>query len=722
MPPRRRSQKPYNPGVSRDSEYPTREGLPSAARQSAPRQTPDRPLKSGTLLGGRYRIEAVLGYGGMGVVYRARDVKLDQDIALKRIRPDRMSPERQQTLRREIILSRRVTHENVCRVYDLVELNGEEFVSMEFVPGRTLKDIETEERVLPLGRGLGIAKKICRGLAAAHRIGVLHRDLKPENVIVSDDGTPRLMDFGIAVETAVSHGEKGDTVPGTPQFLAAELLRGEAPSIRTDVYAMGVVVFEMFTGRVPFDDPDTARLVRRILAEAPPKAETFRPDLPPDLLSILDRSIAKDPESRFPDADALADAIAAFEGAVLDRVLAEVSVTRAKMVKLMVILEANKSLAGTFDPTETLRIILKTATSETDAERGTIFLREPGSDSIVSQILEGGSVPRIVLPIGRGIAGTVAKTGETINIKDAYGDARFDPETDASSGFQTRTILAAPLRTPQGEIVGVVELLNKRNRDFTREDEEFLAEVGTHSALAVANVRQHEAAVTRARRQGAAAALRSVRALFEPASWPATPGFESTPLRWGAEDGDLAGYAVEASPGLLGLLLVESAGTPLEQMGPLAAALAAGRPLLAAAEPADIVASVRKASPSASVTAARWEGSRLRLAAARAPLPLLFREGRALRMAVDADGARLTAECETAGGDFLVAASSGLDRLRFEKEWRAPEQLLEGIAQRALQRPLPAAFASAVSDWKNAGISTGTADLLLLAARRILSS
>ena len=102
------SQRPYNPRVSRDSDSPTREGVPSA-----PRETADRPLKSGTLLGERYRVDSVLGYGGMGVVYRARDVKLDQDIALKRIRPDRMSPERQQTLRREIILSRRVTHENV---------------------------------------------------------------------------------------------------------------------------------------------------------------------------------------------------------------------------------------------------------------------------------------------------------------------------------------------------------------------------------------------------------------------------------------------------------------------------------------------------------------------------------------------------------------------------------------------------------------------------------
>ena len=712
--PGHQSQRPYNSGVSRDSERPTREAL-----ESKPRQTVDRPLRSGTLLGGRYRVESVLGYGGMGVVYRARDVKLDQDIALKRIRPDRMSPERQETLRREIILSRRVTHENVCRVYDLVELNGEEFVSMEFVPGRTLKDIETAERVLPLGRGLAIAKKICRGLAAAHRIGVLHRDLKPENVIVTDDGTPKLMDFGIAVETAVSQGEKEDTVPGTPQFLAPELLLGKAPGILTDVYAMGVVLFEMFTGRVPFDDTDTARLVRRIAAEEPPKAETFRPDLPPELLSMLDRAVAKDPQARFSDADALADAIAAFEGEVLDRVLAEVSVTRAKMVKLMVILEANKALAATFDPTEILRIILRTATSETDAERGTIFLRDPGSETIASQILEGGQVARIVLPLGRGIAGTVAKTGEIINITDAYADPRFDSDTDSWSGFHTRTILAAPLRTPQGEIVGVVEILNKRNRVFTKEDEEFLAEVGTHSALAVESVRQHEAAVARARREGSAAALRSVRALFEPAAWPETPGFEASLLRWEAESGELAGYAIESSPGSLALMLVESPGAPETQAGPLFRALAAGRPLLAASAPAQVVGQVREASPSASVTAARWEGPGLRLSAAGAPLPFLFREGLAVRLSADGVGSRLTAECETAPGDLLVVAASGLERLRFEREWRSPEQLLQDFANAADGQLLPAAFSLAVSDWKNAGVSLGDTGVLLLAVRRI---
>lgn len=702
-----------SPSVPRDSDSPTRDGSHTSAG-------PDRPLTPGTLLGGRYRVESVLGYGGMGVVYRARDLKLEQDIALKRIRPDRISEERRETLRREIILSRRVTHENVCRVYDLVELNGEEFVSMEYLPGRTLKDIEDEEKTLPLGRGLAIAKKICRGLAAAHRIGVLHRDLKPENVIVSSDGTPRLMDFGIAVETAVYRGEKEDTVPGTPQFLAPELLRGDAPTVTTDVYAMGVLLYEMFTGRVPFDDNDTARLVQRVISEPPPKAVTLRPDLPPDLLGILDRAIAKDPLERFPDADSLADAISAFEGAVLERVLAEVSVTRAKMVKLMVILEANKALAATFEPTETLRIILRTATEETDAERGTIFLKEPGGNDLVSQILEGGSVAPIRLPVGRGIAGTVAETGEIINITDAYGDRRFDSATDASSGFKTRTILAAPMRTPKGEIVGVVEVLNKRHRVFTKEDEEFLAEVGTHSALAVENVRQHEAAIARARREGMAEVLKSAQALLAPHAWPETPGFESAPLRWSCEDSNLLSYAVESGSGRVAFLLLESDSAPEAAFVGLLRASRFAEPLLSETAPREIAAAVRSVEPSCAVSVARWDGDRVSLAAAgpSSALPHLLRGHLPIPFPVATEDDVVSADVETESGDLLVLASRGLGIVEFGAMAVPPEKSVQQFARATEGQALSAAFARAVADWKRSGAAPGGRDVLLLAARR----
>jgi serine/threonine protein kinase len=685
---------------------------------SETRSTGETPVTVGTVLGGRYRIDGVLGFGGMGVVYRARDLKLDSEIALKRIRPDRVSPERRETLRREIILSRKVTHENVCRIYDLVEIEGEEFVSMEHLPGQTLKDIEERERTLPLGRGLAIAKGICNGLAAAHRIGVLHRDLKPENVMVGEDGKPRLMDFGIAVESRFYSGEKGDTVPGTPQFLAPELLQGDAPSPRTDVYAMGVLLFEMFTGRVPFDDNDTARLVRRVISEKAPRVESLRPDLPPELRDVLERAIAKDPETRFADATALADAIVAFEGQVLDRVMTEVSVTRAKMVKLMVILEANKSLAATFDPTETLRIILKTATSETDAERGTIFLREPGSDELVSQILEGGAVKPIRLPIGQGIAGAAAQTGQVINSADAYRDPRFDKRTDSSSGFKTMSILAAPMRTPRGEIVGVVEILNKRRRNFTREDEEFLAEVATHAALAVESVREHEEAVRTARREGAAAVLRGVSPLLNPSAWPETPGFESAPLRWRSEEPGLSIYAVEPRADGLSLLLLEDRRELEEAVGPLVRAARLARPMLAAAAPAEIAGQVAAAEPLCSVTAASWTGERLALAARAAPVPWLLRFGRPVPFEIRESAAAQEVIVETGRGDVLVLGSAGLFALESSGKPASPEKAVQRLARGAETQSLSASFAALVAEWKKAGFSPGSRDVLLLAAKR----
>ncbi len=695
--------------MTRESESPTREAL------GAPAPTTDEaPHTSGSILGGRYRVEQVLGYGGMGVVYRAQDLKLDQEIALKRIRPDRFSPERRETLRHEIILARKVTHENVCRVFDLVEIGGEEFVSMEYLPGRTLKDIEQKEKILPLGRGLAIAKGICNGLAAAHRIGVLHRDLKPENVMVSDDGKPRLMDFGIAVETG-GFVPSGETVPGTPQFLAPELLQGEPPSVRTDVYAMGVVLYEMFTGRVPIDDDNTARLVRRIVREALPLVSTLRPDLPPELAGILDRAVAKDPEARFADAAALADAIVGFEGQVLDRVLAEVSVTRAKMVKLMVILEANKSLRATLDPTETLRIILRTATSETDAERGTIFLKDQETGELVSQILEGGAVAPIRLPAGRGIAGTVARTGQIMNVADAYNDRRFDSGTDADSGFRTNSILAAPMRTPAGEIVGVVEILNKRRGAFTKEDEEFLAEVGTHAALAVEGVRQHESAVEAARKEGAARALKGAASLLVPHAWPETPGFEATPLRWRTPDLSLAAFAVEAGKDRLAFLLLEPAGEPEDSLAALLKGLEAGRRLLASAPPEDVVGAAAPLAPGCTVSTARWEGTRLFLATSGGPLPALLRDGRPLLFSQSETGA-----IDTRPGDVLVLASTGLARLRPSRTGATPpaDEALSRFGQLAWEQPLSAAFARLVADWKREGLSTGDRDVLLLAARR----
>ncbi|HVE66845.1 MAG TPA: GAF domain-containing protein, partial [Thermoanaerobaculia bacterium] len=360
-------------------------------------------------------------------------------------------------------------------------------------------------------------------------------------------------------------------------------------------------------------------------------------------------------------------------------------------------------------------IILRTATSETGAERGTIFLKDRGTGELVSQVLEGGAIAPIRLPAGRGIAGTVARTGEIVNVADAYDDRRFDSKTDAGSGFRTNSILAAPMRTPAGEIVGVVEILNKRRGAFTKEDEEFLAEVGTHAALAVEGVRQHEAAVQAARKEGAARALKGGSALLVPHAWPDIPGFEATPLRWRTPALALAAFDVQPAGDGIAFLLLEPLGEPEDSFAALFTGLEKGRRVLATHPPEDAVAAAASAGPGCAVSAARWEGGRLSLAASDAPLPTLLRDGRPVAFPPGT-----TAAAETRPRDTLVVASSGLARLRPPRTEAAasPADALSRFASLAWEQPLSAAFARLVADWKREGTSTGDRDVLLLAARR----
>jgi putative methionine-R-sulfoxide reductase with GAF domain/predicted Ser/Thr protein kinase len=675
----------------------------------------EAPFAPGRMLGSRYRIVSVLGYGGMGVVYKALDLTLDLEIALKRLRPDKISPEKRELLRREIILSRKVTHENVCRIYDLQDIDGVEYVSMEYIQGKALKDIEETEGVLPLGRGLSIAKGICRGLAAAHRIGVLHRDLKPENVIVDDEGRPRLMDFGIAIDRRQTQTETSGKVPGTPQFLAPELLRGAAPDVRSDIYALGVLVFEMFTGQVPFDDPQTPVLVRKVLDEEAPHIASLRPDFPPELAGMLERMIAKDPEARFSSAEEVAVEIERYEGAYLDRVLSEVSVARAKSVKLMVMLEANKALAATFDPTEILQIILRTATQETDAERGTIFLVEPQTRDLVSQILEGGAVAPIRVPWGHGIAGACAAEGRPILTVNAASDPRHDPGPDSSSGFKTMSLLAAPMKTPSGEVVGVIEVLNKRRNSFTPEDEEFLAAVAEHAALAVASSRQHQEAVDEAMLSGRQEMLRALRPLLSPREWPETPGFDSAPLRWRPTAAGLLGFdAVQGGNGLT--LFVAEDDRPAEQgIADLISTMSEFRATVGSVPLSSLLETLSRRP--VRLAAARLTPEEASIAAVGAPLPSVFSRGRPVPFPSAREGRVLTASAPLTAGDIVFTVSHGLESMLGAGTHGVDEQL-QRAARLAEQDTLSAAFTDLVSRWKGEGRRPGDRDVVILGARK----
>lgn len=263
----------------------------------------------GSVLGDRFEIVSQLGAGGMGVVYKARDRKLHELVALKMLKHDAYVDEPGlERLKDELKLARKISHPNVLRTFDFGEAEGFPFISMEFVRGVTLKKLLDESGRLPLSAGLHIARQLCRGLQAAHAQAVLHRDIKPENMIIEATGNTKLMDFGIAkpIQRQRSSQSRDGSVVGTPYYLAPEQIEGIEPDVRADIYATGVVLFEIFTGELPF--PATGSLMQiitRKLNEDSFKPSIFWGDIPKDLEHLIMRCLERDRENRFPNVSLL---------------------------------------------------------------------------------------------------------------------------------------------------------------------------------------------------------------------------------------------------------------------------------------------------------------------------------------------------------------------------------------------------------------------------------
>lgn len=263
----------------------------------------------GSVVGARYRVIAPLGRGGMGAVYHVHDEVLDEDVALKILRPEIAgTPEMAARFRSEIKLARRVSQWNVCRIHEYGEDAGRQYISMELITGATLKD-RLRAGPLPPAEAFQVAVQIADGLAAIHKVGIVHRDLKSANVMVDAAGTAKVMDFGIA-KAAADGGSATGYVLGSPEYMSPEQARGRRADFRSDLYSLGIVVFEAFTGRVPFRGPTpVATLLMHV--EAPPPVDDPSLALPPALLPVLRSALAKDPADRFPNAAAMTSALRA---------------------------------------------------------------------------------------------------------------------------------------------------------------------------------------------------------------------------------------------------------------------------------------------------------------------------------------------------------------------------------------------------------------------------
>jgi serine/threonine-protein kinase len=276
----------------------------------------------GTILAGRYRIVGKIGTGGMGEVYRADDMRLGQSVALKFLPEEfEKDPSRLSRFMGEVRIARQVTHPNVCRVYDVGEADGKHFLSMEYVDGEDLGSLLRRIGRLPQDKAVQLARQICAGLAAAHDQGILHRDLKPANVMVDGRGRARLTDFGLA---GLAEGFEGAEVrAGTPAYMAPEQLSGKGVSMKSDLYSLGLVLYELFTGKRAFDAPTTAELMRLQQESTPTMPTTHVSELDPSVERVILRCLDKEPTQRptsalavaaaLPGGDPLAAALAAGE-------------------------------------------------------------------------------------------------------------------------------------------------------------------------------------------------------------------------------------------------------------------------------------------------------------------------------------------------------------------------------------------------------------------------
>ena len=268
-----------------------------------------RELVSGTTFAGRYQVIEELGKGGMGRVYKVFDEKIKEKVALKLLKPEISADEEAiERFSNELRLARKISHRHVCRMFDLGEDRGTHYITMEYVPGEDLKSVLRMMGQMSAGKAVLVARQVCEGLAEAHRLGVVHRDLKPQNIMIDREGNARIMDFGIARSLKVKGMTGAGVVIGTPEYMSPEQIEGQDVDGRSDIYSLGIILYEMMTGRVPFEGDTFLSIAVKQKTERPRNPRDLNPQVPDDLVRLILRCLEKDKVKRYQSiGDVLAD-------------------------------------------------------------------------------------------------------------------------------------------------------------------------------------------------------------------------------------------------------------------------------------------------------------------------------------------------------------------------------------------------------------------------------
>jgi serine/threonine-protein kinase len=533
-----------------DSETAAATGVASVSRSKRSQVWP-------TLAG--YEILGVLGRGGMGVVYKARQLSLNRLVALKMILAGaHAGPHELARFHTEAEAAARLQHPNIVQVYEIGTQDGRPFLALEFVDGSLAKSLAGTP--LPPRQAAQWAETLARAVHYAHQHGVVHRDLKPGNVLLSRDGQLKIADFGMAKIMAGrvgGHTQSGALV-GTPSYMAPEQAEGRIRQLgpATDVYGLGAILYELLTGRPPFRAASMQETLDQVRHEQPTPPSHLQPKLPRDLETICLTCLQKEPTRRYSSAAALAEDLHAFlagepirsrppgpwdrllhwarrrpaeavlvasgsvafiglgvgifwshallVGAVaglsllvgswwysarLQRALREVTrqqvLAERSVERLQLLLEMTRRLVRTTQLEELLRLLAESAARLTNAEFSTIYLLDRERGELWSMVTMDEEVGEIRLPLGVGIAGSVALTGEPVNIPDAYADPRFDPTVDRRTGHRTRNLLTVPMTDQDGTMLGVFQVINKQEGAFGVEDIEILSSLAASAAIGI---------------------------------------------------------------------------------------------------------------------------------------------------------------------------------------------------------------------------------------------
>jgi serine/threonine protein kinase/tetratricopeptide (TPR) repeat protein len=288
---------------------------PSSGPRSARFQVAAPMLQSGDILGGRYEILQMLGEGGMGAVYKARDRELDRFVALKLIRPElAANPSILARFKQELLLSREVTHRNVIRIYDLGDADGVKFITMEFVEGQDLRSLIQEKKKFPPEEAVALMQQVCRALEAAHTLGIIHRDLKPQNIMRDQTGRILVMDFGLARMVEGDGMTQTGALVGTMEYMSPEQALGKDLDQRSDLYSMGLILYELLTGKMPFKaESAVASLIKRNQEQATPVSDHDQ-TIPRALSNIVAKCLERDPAMRYQTANEFLQDLEVWQG------------------------------------------------------------------------------------------------------------------------------------------------------------------------------------------------------------------------------------------------------------------------------------------------------------------------------------------------------------------------------------------------------------------------